>query len=390
VAERNVDVLIVGAGVAGATCAETLREEGFEGSVLLVGREFDPPYHRPPATKEYLRGEVAKEDAFLRPAAAWAELGIELLTRTSVLGLDAGARTAKLQGAGEVAFDRALLATGAMVRRLPLPGADLDGIHYIRALGNAESLRRDLEHAERVLLVGGSFIGCEVAASLTGLGHACTLVLQEETTLERTIGGTMGRRVQATLEQHGIEVVTGAEVESFAGEERVQRAVLADGREIPGGLVVMGCGAIPDVMLAKRAGLKIGPRGGIACSARLETSAPGIWAAGDPCEYESAIHGRAMRIEHEQVAIDHGRTVARNMLGAEAAHDVVPYFWSDLADWMTLESVGPPEDWDEERERGETVFFGRGGVTVGAVTTGGTGEVDAARDLVRGAAPLPG
>ena len=169
---RPVDVLIVGAGIAGATCALTLREDGFEGSVLLAGRELDPPYHRPPATKEFLRGEQAKEDAFLRPAEAWAELDVELRTRTSVLGLDLETRTAKLQGGEEVAFTQAVLATGSMVRRLPLPGSELDGIHYLRALGNAESIRHDLEHAEHVLLLGGSYIGCEVAASLTQLGHA--------------------------------------------------------------------------------------------------------------------------------------------------------------------------------------------------------------------------
>ncbi len=388
-ADRDVDVLIAGAGVAGATCAETLREEGFEGSVLLVGREIDPPYHRPPATKDYLRGELPKERALLRPAEGWEELGVELLTRTSVLALDPAAHTAKLQGAGEVGYGKALLATGAMVRRLDMPGTELDGIHYIRALGNADAIRRDLEHSEHMLMLGGSYVGCEVAASLTALGHACTLVLQEAEPLERTLGRTLGARVRRELEDHGVEVLSEVEVEAFTGEDRVARAVLKDGREVPAELVVIGAGAVPDTMLAKRAGLTLGPRGGIACDVTLATSAPDLWAAGDPCEYESALHGRAMRIEHEQVAIDQGRTAARNILGAGAPHDAIPYFWSDLADWLTVQSVGPPEDWDEEREDGETVHFLRDGATVGAATTGPIAALKRAREAIRAGAPPP-
>jgi 3-phenylpropionate/trans-cinnamate dioxygenase ferredoxin reductase subunit len=384
----RADVLIIGAGVAGASCAETVRAEGFAGSVLVVGRELDPPYHRPPASKGYLQGREAREDALFRPAGFWEDHGIELLTRTSVLGLDPAARTAKLQGRDEVAFGSAVLATGAMVRRLPLPGTDLDGIHYLRALGNADTIRGDLEHAGRVLLVGGSYIGCEVAASLTLLGHACTLVMQEDVCLQRTLGEAMGRRAQAVLEDHGIEVVPRAEVERFQGEGRVERAVLADGRELPADLVVIGAGAVPDVMLARRAGLEIGPRGGIACSARLETSEPGVFAAGDPCEYDSVLHGGAVRIEHEEVAMAQGRTAARSVLGADDPHDELPYFWSDLADWLTIESVGPPEAWDAEEERGPTVFHLREGRVVGAATTGGPEELDRARTLVRERAML--
>ena len=180
-------------------------------------------------------------------------------------------------------------------------------------------------------------------------------------TLERTVGRVMGRRAQDALESHGVRVTTGAEVELFEGEARVELAVLAGGEQVDAGAVVIGAGVTPDVMLAQRAGLELGPQGGVACSRRLETSAPGVFAAGDICEYESVVHGRAIRVEHEQVAIDHGKTAARNLMGAGQDHDVVPYFWSDLADWFSLESVGPPLDWDAELEQGETVLFGREG-----------------------------
>jgi 3-phenylpropionate/trans-cinnamate dioxygenase ferredoxin reductase component len=384
----RADVLIIGAGVAGASCAESLRAEGFEGSVRVVGRELEPPYHRPPASKGYLQGRELREDALFRPPEFWPDRGIELVTRTSVLALDPAAQTAKLQGGGEVAFGSAVLATGAMVRRLPLPGTELDGIHYLRALGNADTIRADLEHAGRVLLVGGSYIGCEVAASLTLLGHRCTLVMQEDICLQRSLGPTMGRRAQAVLEGHGIEIIPRVEVERFVGEGRVRGAVLAGGRELAADLVVIGAGAVPDVMLARRAGLEIGPRGGIACSARLETSAPGVFAAGDPCEHDSVLHGRPMRIEHEDVAIAQGRTAARSVLGGTDPHATVPYFWSDLADWLRIESVGPPEEWDAEEERGPTVFHLREGRVVGAATTGGAAELERARTLVRERAPL--
>src|SRR3954471_10123964 len=179
-ADRSVDHLIIGGGIAGATCALTLREEGATGSILLVGRELDPPYHRPPITKGYLAGAERREDAAIALPG-----DVEVLTRTSVMALDPAAKTATLSTKETVSYDTALLATGAMVRRLAIDGAQLDGLHYLRALGNADALRRDAQDAERVVCVGGSYIGCESAATLTALGKRCTVVLLEEQPLER-------------------------------------------------------------------------------------------------------------------------------------------------------------------------------------------------------------
>jgi 3-phenylpropionate/trans-cinnamate dioxygenase ferredoxin reductase component len=196
------------------------------------------------------------------------------------MGLDLGERTAALQGGSEVSVGQAVLATGPMVRRLPYPGIELEGVHYVRTRTNADAIRRDAESAERVLLVGGSYIGCEVAASLTTLGHPCTLVMQEDACLERTLGRTMGRRAQAVMEEHGIDVLprTGGAVRG-----RGARAQRDPHRRPRAGRRPRGDRRrrVPDVMLARRAGLEIGPRGGIACSARLETSAHGVFAAGD-------------------------------------------------------------------------------------------------------------
>ena len=192
-ARRKVDHLLIGGGLAAANCARWLREEGADGSVLLVGRELDPPYNRPPLSKGYLRGEESKEDVLFRPDEWWEEQDIELLTRTSVMKLDPDQRVVTLSTKDEVEFDTALLATGANVRRLRADGADLEGIHYLRAFGNSDAIRADAEQAERVVMIGGSYIGCEVAASLTAsLGVKCSILMLEDVTFERSFGPEVG------------------------------------------------------------------------------------------------------------------------------------------------------------------------------------------------------
>src|SRR4029077_1672424 len=205
-ADRKIDYLLIGGGLASANCARWLREEGAEGSVLLVGRELDPPYNRPTCSKGYLRGEESREEPLFRPGAWWEEQNIELLTRTSVTGLDLDSRTATLSTKEEVEFDQALLATGANVRRLNVEGCDLEQIHYLRTLANADAIRAGVADAEDVVLIGGSYIGCEVAASLTMLGKRCTIVMQEQVTLQRGFGARAGRFFQDLLEQHGVTI----------------------------------------------------------------------------------------------------------------------------------------------------------------------------------------
>jgi 3-phenylpropionate/trans-cinnamate dioxygenase ferredoxin reductase subunit len=389
-ADRTVDILLVGGGIASATAAAALREEGFDGSILLVGREPHPPYHRPPASKEYLRGEHGVDDALIHPGSWWDEHAVELLTRTSVLELDVEARTAKLSSKEVVGFDRALAATGAMVRRLQVDGAQLEGIHYLRALGNADAIRADAEGADRVVCVGGSYIASEVAASLASIGRSVTMVMLEGDPLERTFGPEAGRFFRRVLEEHGVEVIGGDEVARFEGSERVEAVVTQRGREIEAQTVVCGVGAIPDVMLARKSGLALGKLGGVLCDSGLRTSADGVFAAGDMCEYDSVVHGRFVRIEHEEVAAAQGRTVARNMLGADVPHDEVPYFFSDLSDWASLEYVGPAFGWDAEEIEGSldegafAVWYREGGVVRAMLSVGGFGDLDRARELIRG------
>jgi 3-phenylpropionate/trans-cinnamate dioxygenase ferredoxin reductase subunit len=395
-AERAVDHLIVGGGAAGFACARALREEGASGSVVIVSRDPDPPYDRTACSKGYLHGSRSRADTLLAPPEWFAEHDVELLARTSALKLDPAAHTVALSSRDVMRFRRLLLATGANVRRLRVDGGALDGIHYLRALGNADAIRRDVEAAERVVLVGGSYIATEVAATLTALGKRCTIVMQEEVTLERAFGARAGRFFQRVLEEHGVELLGQQDVERFEGADgRVTEVVTAGGARVPADAVVVGAGVAPDVMLAARAGLAIGPRGGVLTDARLETSAPDVFAAGDICEYESVVHGgERMRIEHWDVAEQQGRTAAFSMLGREAPHDVVPYFFSDLADWAALEYVGPALRWDEEVVRGSlddgefSVFYLDGGRVAAALSVGRPDDLDEARRLIVARAPL--
>ena len=394
-ARRKVDYLLIGGGLACANCARWLREEGAEGEVLLVGREPDPPYNRPECSKGYLQGKEEREDAYFRPNPWWSEQDIELLTRTSVTALDAGSRSATLSGGEEVQFDKAMLATGANVRRLDVPGCHLEQIHYLRTLGNSQAIREATQDVEDVVMIGGSYIGCEVAASLTLVGRRCTIVMQEEHTLERGFGKRVGRFIEELLCSHGVTIYGSDGLAGFEGDERVQKVVTDNGRQLSAGAVVIGAGVIPDVALATGAGLRLGERGGVRCSSRLESSVPGIFAGGDICEYDSVVHGgQPVRIEHWDVAFNHGKTAALNMLGRDVAHEEVPYFYSVLADWGELEYVGPAYEWDEEIMRGSTDegtftnWYLNDGVLKAAVTFGRADDLDAARTLIRSAAVL--
>jgi 3-phenylpropionate/trans-cinnamate dioxygenase ferredoxin reductase subunit len=389
VADREVDFLLIGGGLAAANCARWLRESGAQGSILLVGREPHAPYNRPPCSKGYMTGKETVEDCLFRPDEWWSEQDIELLTRTSAIKLDPAGRTVKLSTREEVGFDQALLATGANVRRLPVEGGRLEGIHYLRVLGNTDAILEDAGQAEHVVIVGGSYIATEVAASLTTLGHRCSIVMQESVTHERGFGKQAGGYFQGVLEEHGVAVYGNDELERFEGEgDRVRKVVTKAGLELEADMVVIGAGVAPEVTLARPAGLDLGERGGVRCSVRLETSVPGIYAAGDMCEYDSPIHGRPIRVEHWDVAFNQGRTAALNMLGRRTPHDVVPYFFSDLADWVSMEYVGPAERWDEEIVRGSledgefSVFYVDAGRVAGVLSVERSDDLDHARRLM--------
>jgi 3-phenylpropionate/trans-cinnamate dioxygenase ferredoxin reductase subunit len=385
-ANREVDFLLVGGGMASGHCAAELRKRGAEGSILLAGREPEPPYERPPLSKEYMRGEAQREDAYVNRPDWYEENAVELLTGTNVMSLDPAARTAKLQGGDEVAFGKALLATGAMVNILRVEGAENEGVHYLRAFGNSDAIRADAEAAEHVVLIGGSYIGTEVAASLTAKGVKCTIVMMEDVALSRVFGDEAGRWFQEQLESHGVTVHGGEELEAFEGDGTVKAVLTKSGRSIECDTVVVGAGVRPDAMLAQRAGLEV--EDGIVCDSKLATSTQGIYAAGDCCSYDSVVHGRRIRVEHWDVAMQQGMHAAGNMLGEERDYGVVPYFFSDLADWASLEYVGPAYEWDKEiwrgdREQGEfSVWYLKDGKVAGALSVGRSEDLAEARRML--------
>jgi 3-phenylpropionate/trans-cinnamate dioxygenase ferredoxin reductase subunit len=383
---NKVDYLLIGGGFASAHCAAELRKRGADGTVMLVGREPEPPYERPPLSKEYLRGEASREDAHVNPVSWYEENGVELRTGTNVMGLDLEGRTAKLQGGEEVAFEKALIATGANVNILRVEGAGQEGIHYLRAFGNADGIRKAAESAERVVLIGGSYIGCEVAASLKAKGTNCAIVMMEEVALSRTFGEEVGRFFHELLESKGIEIHGGETLEAFEGEGNVKAVITESGKVVEGDVVVVGAGVKPDVMLAQRAGLEVDD--GIVCDETLQTSVEGIFAAGDVCSYQSKVHGRRLRVEHWDVAMQQGMHAAGSMMGDGKPYEVVPYFFSDLADWVGLEYVGPATEWDEiiwrgDRDAGEfAVFYVKDGKVAGALTVERSEELAHARTLL--------
>ena len=290
-ADRHVDYALIGGGLAAGNCARWLRESGADGSILLIGREADLPYNRPPCSKGYLQDKESRAETLFRPPDWYEEQSIEALTRVSAKQLDIASRTVALTNGQEVRFDKALIATGAGVRRISVPGAELEGIHYLRTLGNSDAIREDAA-GKRVVLIGGSYIATEVAASLTELGSTCSLVMLEPVALSRGFGEQAGRFFQQRLEEHGVEVYGDDELDSFDGAGgRVTHVVTKRGRRLEADVVVIGVGAVPDVRLSRTAGLEIGERGGVVVDSRLQTSVPGIFAAGDIAEYDSVVHG---------------------------------------------------------------------------------------------------
>jgi 3-phenylpropionate/trans-cinnamate dioxygenase ferredoxin reductase subunit len=391
-AERDVEFLLIG-GPAAVKCAVGLRERGAEGAILQVGREPHAPYARPPCSKGYLRGELTEEQITLGTPDDY-----ELLTRTSVTKLDVERKVATLSTKDEVSFGQVLVATGANVRRLTVDGTELDGIHYIRTLATSDSLRSDAEDCEHVVLIGGSFIGTEVAASLTKLGKKCTIVMMEETTFEGPFGKQAGGFFQSVLVEHGIEVIGGDSIARFEGSDgRVSRVVTEGGRELEAEVVVAGIGVAPEVTLARGAGLDLGERGGVRADSRLQTPVEGVWVAGDMAEWDSVLHGRPTRIEHWDVASNQGTYVAGAMLGDSDPYDVVPHFYSDLADWSSMKYLGVITDgWDSEVTRGSmddhafSLWYLNGGKVVAWLTVGREDEMDEARRLIKARADVSG
>ncbi len=325
--ESPRSIVIVGASLAGAKAAETLRAEGYAGRLVLVGDEPERPYERPPLSKDYLRDPSEREKVFVHPEGFYEEQAIELLTGTTVTAVDPAQGTVTLEGGERLAWDRLLLCVGAEPRRPPIPGIDLDGVMTLRSLPDSDRLRQAIASGGSLVVVGAGWIGCEVAASARRLGAEVTLIERDSLPLLAVLGEEVGAFYADVHREHGVQLLTDAEVEAFEGAGRIERVRLAGGRTIDCAAAVVGVGVAPRTGLAAGAGLAIGD--GVLVDAHLRTSAPGIFAAGDIASAEHPFYGRRVRVEHWANALNQGPCAARNMLGTGEPYERLPYFFSD-------------------------------------------------------------
>jgi 3-phenylpropionate/trans-cinnamate dioxygenase ferredoxin reductase component len=336
VADRDRFV-IAGAGFAGAKAALTLRDEGFDGEVLLVGAEAHPPYERPPLSKDYLRGESTFEQAQVEPRAAYADRGIELITGVEATALDPSAHELGLADGRTIAYDRLLIATGGVPRRPPIPGADLDGVQTLRTVDDSDRLQAALERGGALAIVGAGWIGCEVAASARQRGVDVTVVELADRPLERVLGPELGDFYAAVHRSHGVELLTGVQVAAIEGTGRAERLRLADGRAVDCDGVLLAVGITPDTRLAEAGGLDVDD--GVLVDEHLAASAADVFAAGDAANAFHPRYGHHVRVEHWANALEQGPAAARSMLDRGQAYDSLPYFFSDQYD-VGMEYVG--------------------------------------------------
>ena len=341
--------VIVGAGLAGARAAETLRDEGFDGGLILIGEETERPYERPPLSKEYLRGE-ADSKPFVHDQDFYAENEIELWTSTRVMGIDLNSRELILEDDRRQRYARLLLATGSTPRRLAVSGSDLPGIHYLRTLADSEEIAKRIEARERLVVVGSGWIGAEIAASARQKGCEVTVIERASLPLERVLGPEVGRIYRDIHRDHGVEFLPETTVERFEGSGRVERVTTRDNASIETEFVVVGIGVFPRTELLEASGAAVDD--GILTDEALATSLPDVFAAGDVANARHPRYGRRLRVEHWANAYNQGPAAARSMLGQEVAYDEIPYFFSDQYE-SGMEYGGYASEWDEVVFRGD-------------------------------------
>jgi 3-phenylpropionate/trans-cinnamate dioxygenase ferredoxin reductase subunit len=382
-------ILIVGGGLAAAEAAKTLRAEGYDGPLAILTEEPLLPYERPPLTKAYLRGEAGEDELLAQPASFYAEAGVEVMTGARVEAVDVAGRAVRLADGSRRAFDRLLLATGARAARPGMPGVDAPWVHVLRTAGDADRVREAAGRASSAVVAGGGWIAAEAAASLRQLGLDVTLVMPGREVLDGHLGGELGHELTALHERHGVRVVRSARVRGFAQAGGHRTVELDGGDRLATDLAVVGFGAVPAIELATRAGLDTGD--GILVDERLETSAPGIFAAGDVASAWNPRYGERVRSEHWDNARRQGRTAARNLLGGAEAYDRVPFFYSDQFE-LGMEVLGRPARTEplvrRERDGGLVAVWLRDGRALAGLHVDAWSAKKPLDRLVSAAAPL--
>jgi 3-phenylpropionate/trans-cinnamate dioxygenase ferredoxin reductase subunit len=345
-AHRHV---ILGASLAGATAAITLREEGADGDVILIGAEPQPPYERPPLSKAYLRGEVPFDKALVRPAAFYAEHGIQTMFGTRATRIDPSARVVELEDHRRVSFDALLIATGGRNRTVSIPGVDLDGIYSLRTVQDADRIRAEMIAGRRAVVVGMGFIGSEVAASLRQKGLEVVAIDPSKTPLFRVLGEGVGQTIAKLHRDHGVRMIFEDTVAAFEGTRRVGCVVTKAGLRLECDFAVVGIGIEPAIEALADSGIHVD--NGVVVDEYCQTNVSGIYAAGDVANHYHPVFDRRIRVEHWQNAIKQGAAAARNMLGRRIAYDEIHWFWSDQYD-ANLQYSGFHTQWEQLVVRG--------------------------------------
>ncbi len=383
--DSSSTLLIVGGGLAGAKAAEAARSGGFEGRVVLVGEEARPPYERPPLSKSILRAEADPDSSQVHDSGYYAEHNIELITGEDVTGLDVAARRAHLGSGDSITYDAVVLATGATPRPLGLPGAHLDGVHYLRTVDQSVRLHEAIEKAGRVAVIGAGWIGSEVAASARQMGAEVVLIEPLKTPLYRVLGAEVGGIFAALHAEHGVHLRVGVGVTELRGGLAVEEVVLADGRVEAADVVVAGVGVDPNVHLAVAAGLAVD--NGIIVDENLQSEAPGVFAAGDVADAWHPHFQRRLRVEHWANALNQGAAAGVNATQDPEPYTRLPYFFSDQYD-LGMEYVGYATGEDEviirgDRETREFIaFYHQGGVVTAAMNVNVWDVVDDLRAII--------
>lgn len=383
--------VIVGANLCGGRAAETLRKEGFQGRLVLVGAEPERPYERPPLSKEFLRGEEEREKIFLQPPDFYREQEIELRLGVRANRIDVRERAVELDGGERLAFDKLLIATGGRVRRLPVPGANTEGVYYLRTVEESDRIAAELKEGRRAVVIGAGFIGSEVAASARMKGLEVTVLEMTDVPLERVLGAEIGGIFADVHRDQGVDMRLGARVERLEGGGRVERVVTADGQAIECDFVVVGVGIDPETDLVEGTGIEV--ENGILVDEHCRTNVEGIFAAGDVANFVSPVLGERIRVEHWDNAQKQGPAAAKNMLGADEPYAEVPWFWSDQYDF-NVQYVGHASAWDEVVMRGDVserrfaAFYLRDGRLRAALAIGRPRDISGARTIIREGVPV--
>jgi 3-phenylpropionate/trans-cinnamate dioxygenase ferredoxin reductase component len=383
--------VVVGANLTGGRAVEALRKEGFDGRIVLIGTEPDPPYERPPLSKEYLRGDMPREKIFIKPREWYDEQSIELRLSTTATRIDVSAQTVHVDEAEPVPYDKVLIATGGRERRISVPGNDLEGIYYLRRVGDSDRIGAELQAGRRAVVIGAGFIGAEVAATARKKELEVTVLEMADVPLERALGREIGELYAGFHREQGVDLRTGEDLDRFEGDGRVERAVGKSGTTFDCDFVVVGVGIEPNVELAQDAGLTVD--NGILVDEYCQTSDPNIYAAGDVANYYHPVLDQRLRIEHWANAQNQGAAAAKNMLGKREPYVELPWFWSDQYD-LNMQLVGYASTWDEVVVRGDvssrsfSAFYLKGSRLLATLAVNRFKDIRPSRELIKQRVPL--